>query len=175
MVKARVLLIGLIAGPIFCISGEKPEQDDTSLWDRSYELTPLPDGKERGLNVLSINQGRKHLEGLWVVERRMKKTVPELAIQGHFDKKGEFTANVSLEVSDREDGNWRTIESSFSDKVDVTLEGAPHMDKLFIRIQLDAFQPYIGMFKFCRVVLQTGESDVFPMVWLTEQGKESAH
>jgi len=94
-------------------------------------------------------------------------------IQGHFDKRGEFTANMSFEVSDREDGNWKRIESSFSDTVDVTLTGAPHIDALFFVVQFDAFQPYIGKFKFCRIALQTGESDVFPMAWLTEEGKES--
>jgi len=43
---------------------------------------------------------------------------------------------------------------------------------LFIRIQFDAFQPYIGKFKYCQVTLQTGETDIFPMVWLTENGQE---
>jgi hypothetical protein len=92
-------------------------------------------------------------------------------VKGHFNKRGEFSANVSLEVSDQEDGNWKIIESSVSDRVDVTLTGAQHIDALSIYVQLDAFQPYIGKSKFGRVVLQTGESEVFPMVWLTEKGE----
>ena len=131
-----------------------------------------PDGKDTRLEFDGVSQGREHLMGEFVLERRIEGTVPQLAIQGHFNKMGEFTPNVSLEVSDRGDGNWKPIESSFSDKVDVTLTGAPHIDKLFMRIQLDAFQPYIGKFKFCRVALQTGESDVFPMAWLTEKGED---
>jgi hypothetical protein len=97
--------------------------------------------------------------------------VPQLVVKGHSNKRGEFTANVSLEVSDQKDANWKIIESSVSERVDLTLTGAGHIDTLFIYVQLDAFQPYIGKFKFCRVVLQTGESEVFPMVWLTEKGE----
>lgn len=138
-------------------------------------LMPEPDGKDRGLSVFSIDQGPEHLIGRFVLERRIEGTVPQLVIQGHFNRRGEFTPNVSLEVSDREDGSWKAIESTFSDKVDVTLTGAPHIDKLFFVVQLDAFQAYIGKFKFCRIALQTGESDVFPMVWLTREGKESGH
>jgi len=74
-------------------------------------------------------------------------------------------------VSDRKDGNWKVIESSFSDTVDVTSTAAPQVNQLYLRLQFDAFQPYIGKFKYCQVTLQTGETDVFPMAWLTEKGE----
>jgi hypothetical protein len=172
--KTRILLVGLIASQMICSAEDKPAQNEKREWDRSYMLIPVPDDKDRGLEFLSISQGPLHLVATLVLGRRIKGTVP-LVIQGHFDKRGGFTANISLEVSDREDGNWKRIESSFSDTVDVTLTGAPHIDTLFFVAQLDAFQPYIGKFKFCRIALQTGESNVFPMVWLTREGKESEH
>jgi hypothetical protein len=170
--KTCVLLVGLIVSQITCLGEDKPVQNEKREWDRSYMLMPAPDGKERGLRFLRISQGSEHLVGTLVLERRIKGTVP-LVLQGHLNKEGEFTANVSLEVSDRENGSWKPIESSFSDRVDMTLTGAPHIDKLFFVVQLDALQPYIGKFRFCRVSLQTGESDIFPMVWLTREGKES--
>jgi hypothetical protein len=172
MMKTRILLVGLIASQIICLAEDKPAQNEKREWDRSYMLIPTPDGKNRGIEFLNISQGPEHLLGTLVLARRIKGTVPQLMIQGHLNKRGEFTANIALEVSDRELGNWKTIESSFSDRVDVTLRGAPHIDKLFFVVQLDAFQPYIGQFKFGRIALQTGESNVFPMVWLTEEGKE---
>lgn len=173
MMKARILLVGLIVSQMTCLGEDKPAQNEKREWDRSYMLIPVPDGKDRGFEFFNISQGPEHLVGGLVLARRIKGTVPQLVIQGHLNKRGEFTANVSLAASDREDGNWKTIESSFSDKVDVTLTGAPHIEKLFFDVQLDAFQPYIGKFKFCRIALQTGESNVFPMVWLTREGKES--
>gem|GEM_PF-3036001 len=173
MVKKHILLVGLIGSQMMCMAEDKSMREEKREWGRSYMLMSKPDGKDRGLEVLSISQGTEHLAGTFVLDRRIKGTVPQLVIQGHLNKKGQFTANVSLEVSDREDGNWKIIESSFSDTVDVTLTAAPHVENLYFVVQLDAFQPYIGKFKFCRIALQTGEIDVFPMVWLTEEGKES--
>ncbi len=171
--KKHILLVGLIGSQMICLAEDKPSQNESRMWERSYMLMPDTKSKDRGLEVLNISQGPEHLIGTFVLDRWIKETVSQLVIQGHLNKKGEFTANVSLEASDQEDGNWKTIESSFSDKVDVTLTGAPHIDKLYIVVRLDAFQPYIRKFKFCRVAIQTGESNVFPMVWLTEKGKES--
>ena len=166
--KTRILLVGLIASQMLCLAQDKPDQKEKRIWGYSYHGHPVPDGKNTRLNFGGASQGPEHLLGQYSLTRQRDGT--QLAIQGHLNKSGEFTANVSLEVSDQEDGNWKTIESSFSDRVDVTLTAAPHVERLFLCIQLDAFQPYIGKFKFCRVALQTGESDVIPMAWLTEDG-----
>ena len=170
--KARILLIGVIASQTICLAEEdKSDQNEKRTWGRSYSLHSLPDGKDTRLEVLSIDQDPDHLLGGFVLSRQRKETVRQLVIKGHLKKGEDFTPNVSLEVSDQEDQNWKTIESSFSDKVDLTLIAAPHIDKLFVDVQLDAFQPYIGKLKFGRVVLQTGESAVIPLVWLTEAGQ----
>ncbi len=169
--KRHILLVGLIVGQVACFAQDKPDGNKKRIWGASYHITQMGDDKDRRLEFFDISQGPEHLIGSCVLTRQ-KEGSPQLVMQGHLNKSGEFTPNVSLAVSDRADGNWKIIESSFSDKVDVTLTGAPHIDKLFIRIQFDAFQPYIGKFKFCRIALQTGESDVFPMVWLTEKGQE---
>jgi len=168
--KTHILLIGLIASQMLCLGEEKPVEKEKRIWGASHIRELAPDDKDHRLDFYDISQGPEHLLGAFCLERRSEGAGPQLMIQGHLNKRGEFTPNVSLEVSDRKDRNWKTIESSFADKVDVTLTGGPHIDKLLIRIQLDAFQPYIGKFKFCRVALQTGESDIFPMEWLTEGG-----
>jgi hypothetical protein len=167
--KTRVCLVGLITCQMVCFAGDKPCQDEKRIWGRSYITESLGDKNPR-LELGDLSQGPEHLVGMFELIRNSKETVPRLVLKGHLNKRGEFTANVSLEVSDQENGNWKVIESSFSDKIDVTLTGALNIDTLYVYVQLDAFQPYIGKFKFCRVVLQTGESEVFPMVWLTEKG-----
>lgn len=173
--KTHILLVALLVGKMTCFGEDPPNRNEKRIWGRSLIGEAIPDGKDKRLDLFDISQSPEHLLGGLVLIRQVKRTTPQLVIQGHLNKMGEFTPNVCLDVSDREDGNWKTIHSSFSDKVDLTLTGAPHIDKLYIRIQLDAFQPYIGRFKYCRVVLQTGESDVFPMAWLTEDGGESEH
>ena len=169
--KIHILFVGLILAQMSCFGQDDPVKEEKRTWGATYYRTVVGNNKDRRLEFDGISQG-EHLVGSCVLARQ-EKGRPQLVIQGHLNKIGDFTPNVSLAVSDRRDGNWKVIESSLTDKVDVTLTGAPHIDMLFIRIQFDAFQPYIGKFKYCQVVLQTGESDVFPMAWLTEDGGKS--
>jgi hypothetical protein len=165
--KIHILLIGLIVGQIACFAQDNPVTKEKRTWGVTRWRTVE---KFQGLELSDFSQGPEHLIGSGAVIRE-KKEGPQLVVQGHFNEIGEFTPNVSLAVSDQRDGNWKIIESSLAEKVDVTLTGAPHIDMLFIRIQLDAFQPYIGKFKYCQITLQTGETDIFPMAWLTEKGE----
>jgi hypothetical protein len=171
LMKTCALLAGLIASRMPCFAQDHPVTEEKRTWGASYMRTVEGDNKDRRLEFNDITQDPEHLVGSCVLARQNKGS-PQLVIQGHLNKSGEFTPNVSLAVSDRADRDWKVIESTLADKVDVTLTGAPHINILFVRIQFDAFQPYIGKFKFCQVVLQTGESDVFPMAWLTEKGSE---
>jgi hypothetical protein len=169
--KHHILLFGLIVGHLSCYGHDGAGKTEKQIWGSSYMRELAPDGKDTRLNLFDVSQGPEHLVGGFALTRQVEGATSRLIIEGHFNKSGEFTPNVHLEVSNREDGNWKTIESSFSEKVDVTLAGGVHIGKLYARIQLDAFKPYIGKLKYCRVTLQTGESDVFPMAWLTEKGE----
>jgi hypothetical protein len=165
--KTSIFLVGLILTHEFCWAEDPAKPDDKPMWASSYmrELA-----REQPLELFHVSQDSEHLLGGLSLTRMVKEPDRQLIIQGHLAKSGEFAPNISLAVSDREDGNWKIIYSSFSDKVDVTLTGGRHVDSLTMRIQLDALQPYIGKYKFCRISLQTGESDVIPMVWLTPKG-----
>ncbi len=164
------LSIVLIISQLVCSAEDNRREDSRQTWYRSRIAEVEPDGKDRRLEVMSFNQESEHLICSFLLIQQREGA--ELLIDGHLNKSGEFTANVSLEVSDQEDGPWKQIDSSFSEKIDVKLIAASHVKNLVTQIKLDAIQPYIGKFKFCRVVLQTGESDVIPMVWLTEKGSE---
>jgi hypothetical protein len=166
--KTAALLIGLLVSVRLCVAQEKPDQKEKRIWGYSHLGEYRSDGKDTRLEFGGVSQDLEHLVGTFVLARQ--RDGAPLMIHGHSNKSGEFTPNVSLEVSDAEDGNWKVIESSLSDKPDVTLKAAPHIGHLLLRIQFDALQPYIGKFKFFRVVLQTGETDVTPMTWLTEEG-----
>jgi hypothetical protein len=171
MVKHTLTLtVLLLAGTqALCLAQAKPEPKEKRIWGASHHITRVGDGKDTSLQFFDISQGPEHLLGSFSMVRQ-REGAP-LFIHGHLNKSGEFTPNFSLQVSDLEDRDWKTIESSLSDKVDLTLTAAPHIERLLLRIQLDALQPYIGRFKFCRVVVQTGESEVLPMAWLTENGE----
>lgn len=169
LMRTYALLIGLIMSQILWAQ-DTPGPEENRTWSRSYIREPMPDGKDRRLECDGVSQGPEHLVGEFALIRQ--RDGAPLAIQGHLNKAGEFTPNVSLGVGDQADGtNWKSIESSISDKIDVTLSAAPHIDHLFARVKLDALKPYIGKFRFCRIVFQTGEDDIFPMAWLTEKGE----
>ena len=131
--KTSVFLVGLLLSTMICLAQQESDQNERREWARSYSLHSAPDGKDTGLEVLHISQEREQLLGGFVLFRQRKGSEPQLMIYGHL-KKGDFAANVSLEVSDQEDQNWKTIESSFSDKVDVTLTAASHIENLFIDV-----------------------------------------
>jgi hypothetical protein len=171
MVKHTLTLtVLLLAGTeALCLAQAKPEPKEKRIWGASHHITREGDGKDTSLQFFDISEGPEHLLGSFSLVRQ--RVGAPLLIHGHLNKSGEFTPNFSLEVSDLKDRDWKTIESSLSDKVDLTLTAAPHIERLLLRIQLDALQPYIGKFKFCRVVVQTGESEVLPMAWLTENGE----
>jgi hypothetical protein len=169
LMKTFVLLVVLIASQFLCSAQDSPRENSKRTWSRSRLAEVRPDGKDTRLQFGHISQESEHLICSFLLIRQ--KEGAELVIQGHFNKSGEFTANVSLEVSDQEDGNWKQIDSSFSTKIDVRLIAARHVRHLLTQVQMDAFQPYIGKFRFGRVTLQSGESDIFPMVWLTEKGE----
>jgi hypothetical protein len=165
--KMYIVLLGLTAAQIASFAQDNPVTNEKRTWGATHWRTML---EFQPFEVDDISQGSEHLVGSCVLTREEKDS-PPLVIQGHLNEIGEFTPNVSLAVSDQKDGNWKVIESSLDNKVDVTLTGASHIDHLYIRIQLDALQPYVGKFKFCRIALQTGETDVIPMAWLTEKGE----
>jgi hypothetical protein len=169
--NVRIFLLMLLATGVLCLAEDSPSPNKKRTWGRTYIGEALGDGKDKRLELTDVDQELVHLIGVFVLTREVNGEVPQLVVQGHLGKTGVFAANVSLEVSNDEKGDWKTIETSLSDKIELTLTAAPHVAMLFIPVQLDAFQSYIGKFKFGRVTLQTGESDVFPMAWLTEEGK----
>ena len=171
MLRIYALWIVLIVSQAICLAQDSAGEASKRTWSRSHIGEYLPDGKDTRLEFGFISQESEHLLCSFVLARQREQK--QLIILGQQTKAGTFTPNVSLEVSDQEDGNWKRIVSSFSEKDNVMLKGEPHVELLSTQVEMDAFQPYIGKFKFGRVVLQTGESDVFPMAWLTEDGGDS--
>ena len=132
--KTYIFLIGLILTQEFCLAEDPAKPDDKRTWFSTSYMREL--AIEQSLTLYHVSQDSEHLLGDFSLSRKAKEVDRQLVIQGHLDKSGEFAPNISLAVSDREDGTWKIIESSFSDKVDATLTGGRHIDKLYIRIQL---------------------------------------
>jgi hypothetical protein len=171
MMKMYFLSLVVVVSQVTSFAQDKPDESYKHVWGASHHITVMGDDKETRLEGLNVSQRPEHLLGGFTLVRERQDSKLQLEVKGHLNKSGEFTPNVSLEVSDRRSGDWKTVESTLSHVIDVTLAAGPHIDRLPICIQLDALQPYIGKFEFWRITLQTGESCVFPMVWLTEKGE----
>jgi hypothetical protein len=109
-----LLLIALAASHTVCPAQESPAPKEKPYWGRSYMITREGDDKDTALDGFDVSQGPEHLSGGWALVRQ-RKGAP-LLIQGHLNKLGEFTPNVSLAVSDQRDGDWKIIESSLRKK-----------------------------------------------------------
>jgi hypothetical protein len=77
---------------------------------------------------------------------------------------------MAFEVSQDLKGPWTVIESTLEQPVTATLIIKPGANGISVRVVLDAFQKSIGRYKFGRVRLKGGESTIFSLSLLTEQG-----
>lgn len=106
--KIQILFVGLVVGQMVCFGQDKLNAHTKRMWGASYHITVMGDNKITRLEGLLVSQGREHLFGGLVLVRQVGKT--QLEIKGHLSKLGEFEPNVSLDVSDREDGSWKAID-----------------------------------------------------------------
>ena len=176
-VRVTLVLITAVAtvAPYVGAGGARHEEPIPShdVWSHSYQLTPGPLSGDSycGLNLLSVNQDPTLLWARMVLERRVPGSTSDLVLVGHLKKDGAFAANVDVAVSEHEDSGWKSVYSSLKEPPDVRLIAAPHIENLFFEVPLDAAKEFLTAAKFCRVRLQTGETFVFPIVWLTPTGK----
>jgi hypothetical protein len=176
-IRTTLVLITAVATVAHYVCAEEARREATipshDVWSRSYQLTPGPlsGDSHSGLNLLIVQQDPALLWALMVLERRVPGSASGLVLAGHLKKDGAFAANVDVAVSEREDSGWKSVYSSLKEPADVRLVAAPHIEKLYFEVPLNAAQEFLNAAKFCRVRLQTGESFVFPIVWLTPTGK----
>src|SRR6185437_3970514 len=87
------------------------------------------------------------------------KSVP-VSIQGVETPDGEFYPQVSSQIADAKQGTqWKTIEPSTPPLGKATTRIIQPKDaSRALKVDLDAFRPFIGQSKFGRVLLKTGES-----------------
>jgi hypothetical protein len=171
---SKLLLLVMLGGQITCFAQSVPCEDGKRLWGRSIIGEAIPDGKDRRLELTDISQESVHLVGMFALSQQGNASAPSpLLIQGRLDRAGLFTANVALEVRNEETEEWKSIQTSLTNKIEATLTAAPGIPSICILVQLDAFQPYIGKYRFGRLTLQTGETTLFSLLLLTEdRGKK---
>lgn len=163
----RILAVILLVTAVSSFAQVRRDDNSKQLWGRSVISERIPDKKSRHLELQDITQEAVHLVGLLALSKDSSGGAG-LVVEGHLDKAGTFVANASLEVSNDETKNWESIESSLSNTIELTLTASRKVSSVGIPVRLDAFEPYIGKYRFGRVVLQTGEAAVFSLLELTE-------
>jgi hypothetical protein len=155
----------------FASDEKKSEDSDSWGWGHSIIFEHLPTNGP----VLELNSVEQEAIGffgdLGLSQRGTDvKKRPALIVRGHPARDGTFRPNMEFAVSNDGKNGWVVIESSFSDDPFATLTLDAVNKQIQFHIELDAFKPMIGKYKFGRIKLQSGESTVFPLRELTKQG-----
>lgn len=110
------------------------------------------------LSSVSKNGGTGHMWGSCVYDNRSPALV---ALKGTETSDGEFSPSVVNQVGNDRNGEWKTIgRPVVHGKAKILTVPVKTSSKL-LTVDLDAFVPMIGKFKYGRLVLKTGESAVF--------------
>lgn len=111
----------------------------------------------RPFELVTVSGEGDHVYGLCVFTN----VTPALvAIDGTETPDGEFYPNVALQVANDEEGEWRALDPSShpGKKAALTIEAKQVSKSLMV--DLDAFRPMIGKFKYGKIALRTGEAAV---------------
>lgn len=143
--------------------------EDKTWWTRAITGQEMPDVKGKRLKLEGVTRDGSDLTGeLSLVQDPDAAPPVGLVIQGHLDRAGMFSPNFLYEVANEHTEEWKAVASSLSDKVEVTLTGAPDVRDISILVSLNPFQPFIGKYSLGRITLQTGEMTVFSLLFLTK-------
>lgn len=158
--RLRWIALLFVAAAFPAIKSSKA--DGQKWWTRSIISEPAPHQAGRRLELQGVtNDGDRLIGELSLLQSRNGTSLDALTIEGHLDRTGQFTPNVSLEVSNDQRGTWKVIESSLSDKAEAKLIVAPQVSAVSVIVSLTAFRPYTPTYRYGRITLQTGEATVF--------------
>ena len=133
-------------------------------WTRSLPIGEVGVNERKGFEplVLGVWSGddEHHVHGLCTYYNI---TSALFTIEGIETSDGDFYPQVLSQVSDKkEGGHWKTIKESISRSGKPTkLAVEPQSPSKTLKVDLDAFLPFVGQRKYGRLLLKTGESAVF--------------
>ncbi len=84
-------------------------------------------------------------------------------IKGMKKADGEFYPYVTMQVANEAARGWKTIGRFLNGTRTVTITVEPKGVSKTLMVDLDAFRPLIGRFRYGRIVLKTGESSEFEL------------
>jgi hypothetical protein len=167
----KTTIITLLAVLAHLTMTESCFAEDKTWWTRAITGEESPDVKGKRLKLEGVTQDGSDLTGeLSLGQDPEAAPAAGLVIQGHLDRAGMFSPNLLYEVANGLTDEWKSVESSFSDNIEVTLTGAPDVRSISMLVSLDPFQPFIGKYRLGRITLQTGEMTVFSLLLLTKDG-----
>jgi hypothetical protein len=115
------------------------------------------------LNTVSKDGRTGHMSGTCIYDNRSPALV---ALKGTETSYGDFYPNVINQVGNDKNGEWKTIRRPAVHGKAKTLTVPVKTSSKLLTVDLDAFVPTIGKFKYGRLLLKNGESAIFELNYL---------
>lgn len=163
MMKIFDSTIRVLALVIYALSATYAEaQAQRRPWSGGFSID-LPHGPIV-FAIGTLQQDETHLIGKFVFENNLGdagKPRP-VVIPGRKSAEGEFWPQAELQVGDERNGKWKTIASSLTAPASGEITVQPG-STVWLKVELDAFQDFIGKYDLGKVILKTGDEEIFPL------------
>jgi hypothetical protein len=115
------------------------------------------------LNTVSKDGRTGRVSGTCIYDNRSPIVV---ALKGTETSDGDFYPSVTNQVGNDKNGHWKTVRRPTVDGKARTLAVPVKTSSKLLTVDLDAFVPMIGKFKYGRLLLENGESAIFELNYL---------
>lgn len=131
-------------------------------WFRAVHTDGAEDDAPVTVKLAGVRKGDE-LVGELLISRNVipgQATGP-FVVEGHVTDDGRFVISSRLQVSDDRNGPWRTAASAPDSRQAATVTIFRGLAVTGLDVNVEGLKPFIGKFRFGRVVLKTGEAAVF--------------
>jgi hypothetical protein len=156
-VKSFILL--LVFALMFFARADVVSSDSTQWIRRPSDVYPTPRYEPFRLETIASDKGR--LIGTVGFGERQKTRPP--AVEGELTPDDLFWLNVTAQVANDTEGEWKTIGEAENRKEGTAISVPTDNPKRLLYVDLDVFRPYLGKVSFGRIVLKNGQAVVFRM------------
>lgn len=145
------------------------------LWSGGvFVIQSRDDNANNAFALYFVKQEGLHVTGKCLFIQASGKTPATAVIPATDTRDGGLWPDVTAQVSNERNGEWKTIAKPFNYGHRATIEVGPGEENRELLVTLDIFIPLIGQYKLGRLVLTNGDATVFDLKELVEDESTSA-
>ena len=145
-----LLLLCLLAGSLDTTVGRG------EVWTEGESYTPMPGHHHLPFEIVAWGSDGDHLVGFSIYKARRHRGDRPLGTVRGLSRAEWFCPNVTFQISQSWDGPWRTLGKAQQGRELLAFD--PTKGYARLRVNLDAFKPYVEALECGRIVLESGET-----------------